>query len=111
RPRRRGAAPAPAGRAPRRRRPHRRARRGRGDRPGRTWAQRRAPATAPRRTPRTVPTDLPPAPPRRLQLLDAPRPIALEEPGQRAVRQQHAARLAARAVVGLVLGVDDALHG
>src|SRR5438093_6210856 len=51
------------------------------------------------------------AAPRRLHLLEAPRPVALEEPGERAVGEQHAARLAARAVVGLVLGVDDALHG
>src|SRR5437867_12347163 len=41
-------------------------------------------------------TDLPLAAPRRFHLFDAPRPIALEEPGARAVRQQHAARLAAR---------------
>src|SRR5207249_4175194 len=35
----------------------------------------------------------------------------LEEPRQGAVREELAARLAARAVVAFVLGVDDALHG
>src|SRR5439155_464197 len=50
-----------------------------------------------------------PAPP--FHLLEAPRPVVLEEPGERAVGEEHAARLAAGAVVGLVLGVDDALHG
>src|SRR5439155_16455682 len=72
----------------------------------RTGSRRGAPA-APRARYRALPL----APPRRLHLLQAPRPVVLQKPGERAVRQQHAARLAARAVVGLVLGVDDALHG
>ena len=45
-----------------------------------------------------------------LELLERPRPVAVQQPRQRAVGEQPAAGLAARAVVGLVLGVDDALH-
>src|SRR5439155_22011000 len=42
-----------------------------------------------------------PAAPRRLHLLEAPPPVVPQEAGERAVRQQDAASLAARAVVGL----------
>ena len=40
-----------------------------------------------------------------------PRPIALQEARERAVGEDPSLRLAARAVVALVLGVDDPLHG
>ena len=45
-----------------------------------------------------------------LQLVDVARPARLQQPRQRAVRQHAAAGLAARAVVRLVVGIDDALH-
>ncbi len=64
----------------------------------RAWAcggRRRGTPAAPRAGGRA------PAAPRRLHLLEAPRPVVLQEAGERAVRQQDAASLAARAVVGL----------
>src|ERR1700675_222031 len=42
--------------------------------------------------------------------LERPRPVALEQARERAVGEKPAARLAARAVVDLVLGVNDTLH-
>src|SRR5262245_53841827 len=45
-----------------------------------------------------------------LELLEAFRPILLEQPRQRAVGEQAALGLAGRAVVRLVVGVDDALY-
>src|SRR5262245_51407098 len=48
---------------------------------------------------------------RALQLVDAARPVVLEETRKRPIREQPAAGLTARAVVGLVLRVADALHG
>ena len=44
------------------------------------------------------------------QFLDAARPVGLEQPGEGAVGKQFAAGLATRAVVALVVRVDDALH-
>ena len=46
-----------------------------------------------------------------LQLLHGARPIALEQARERAIGEQAALGLAARAVIALALGVDDALHG
>src|SRR5687768_613066 len=46
----------------------------------------------------------------RLELLDRSRPVSLQESRQGAVGQDLAAGLAARAVVGLVVGVPNALH-
>ena len=43
-------------------------------------------------------------------LLDRPRPVVLEQPRQRAVGEQLAARLAAGAVVRFVVGVANPLH-
>src|SRR5262249_9796033 len=43
------------------------------------------------------------------ELLEAPRPVLLEEARQRAIRQEPPSGLAGGAVVGLVVGVDDAL--
>ena len=51
------------------------------------------------------------APLARLELLERARPVAVQEPRQRAIGEQSAAGLAGRAVVRLVLGIDDALHG
>jgi hypothetical protein len=45
-----------------------------------------------------------------LELLDRLRPIGVEQPRERAIGEELAAGLAARAVVALVLGVDDVLH-
>src|SRR5262249_1022739 len=45
-----------------------------------------------------------------LHLLERARPIRLQQSRQRAVREQTAVGLAAGAVIGLVVGVDDALH-
>src|SRR5678810_509334 len=45
-----------------------------------------------------------------LELLETLRPVLLEQPRQRAVGEQAAFGLAGRAVVRLVVGVDDALH-
>src|SRR5947209_9567354 len=47
----------------------------------------------------------------RLELLDGARPILLEQARKRTVGEQPAARLAGRAIVRFVLGVDDALDG
>ena len=44
-----------------------------------------------------------------VQLVEAPGPVLLEEPRQRPVRQEAPLGLAGRAVVRLVVGVDDAL--
>src|SRR5215472_3060743 len=44
-----------------------------------------------------------------LQLLQAPRPVLLEEPRERAIGQEPSAGLAGGTVVRLVVGVDDAL--
>src|SRR4051812_7360537 len=44
-----------------------------------------------------------------LEVVDRLRPVVLQQPGERSVREELSARLAPRAVVGLVLGVDDAL--
>src|SRR5690606_15323177 len=44
------------------------------------------------------------------QLVQRPRPVSLEDAGKGAIRQQLTVRLAARAVIGLVLGIDDPLH-
>src|SRR5688572_14169976 len=52
----------------------------------------------------------PRAPPR-LELLQRPRPVLVQQAGEGAVGEQPPARLAGGAVVGLVLGVHDALHG
>src|SRR5207237_4035679 len=41
---------------------------------------------------------------------ESPGPVGLEEAGEGAIGEQAAAGLAARAVVDLVLGVDDPLH-
>src|SRR6266478_9406365 len=46
-----------------------------------------------------------------LHFFERARPVGAQEARQRAVREQPAARLALRAVVGLVVGVTDALHG
>src|SRR5437868_2512032 len=46
-----------------------------------------------------------------LQRLDGPGPVVLEQARQRAVGQQLAASLAARTIVGFILGVTDALNG
>src|SRR5512143_1989882 len=45
-----------------------------------------------------------------LQLFEGARPVVLEEARQRPIGKQAAGGLANRAVVGLVLGVADALH-
>ncbi|SPE25976.1 hypothetical protein SBA2_270086 [Acidobacteriia bacterium SbA2] len=45
-----------------------------------------------------------------LELFERAGPVLLEQAGERAVRQQLAAGLAARAVVGLVVGVANAQH-
>src|SRR6185436_2340037 len=45
-----------------------------------------------------------------LQLLERLRPVLLHQPRQHAVGEQAAAGLAGGAVIGLVLGVEDALH-
>src|SRR5688572_32841435 len=45
-----------------------------------------------------------------LELLERARPVLLEQPRQRPIGEQLAAGLAHRAVVRLVLGVDDTLH-
>ena len=47
----------------------------------------------------------------RLKIIEMSRPIILEQARQRAVGQDSAVRLAAGAVVGLVVGVADPLHG
>src|SRR5690242_18897198 len=60
--------------------------------------------------------DLPPArivrsvPNLSFQLLERPWPALLQQAGERTIRKDLAAGLAARAVVRLVLGEDDALH-
>src|SRR5688572_4117617 len=46
----------------------------------------------------------------RLELLERPGPVLVQQPRQRAVGEQPPAGLAAGTVVRLVLGVDDALH-
>ena len=46
-----------------------------------------------------------------LDVVDGARPVVLEQAGHRAVGQNAAARLAARAVVRLVVGVADPLDG
>ena len=46
-----------------------------------------------------------------LQLVEAPGPVALEQPRQGAISEQLAARLARGAVVRFVSRVDDALNG
>src|SRR5262245_51952178 len=46
-----------------------------------------------------------------LQFLDALRPVVLQQARQRPIGEQPSPGLTARAVVALVLGVDDALHG
>src|ERR1041385_8245065 len=46
-----------------------------------------------------------------LEIVDRLRPVVVEEAGERAVGEEFAAGLAAGAVVGLVFGVDDVLHG
>jgi hypothetical protein len=46
----------------------------------------------------------------RLPLVHGLGPVAVEQARERAVGKQAAAGLAARAVVGLVVGADDALH-
>src|SRR5262245_29546587 len=48
--------------------------------------------------------------PHLLQLLEGLRPVRAQEPGEGPVRQQLPARLTGRAVVRLVLRVDDALY-
>src|SRR5690348_18394890 len=48
---------------------------------------------------------------RPLQHLDAPRPVLAQEPRERTIGEQATVRLTARAVVGLVVRVADALHG
>src|SRR6266404_6106335 len=48
--------------------------------------------------------------PTRLPFLHRARPVVFQQPRQRAIGKHFAVRLAARAVVGLVLRVDDALH-
>src|SRR4051812_44406617 len=45
-----------------------------------------------------------------LQLLEAPGPVLLEQPGKAAVGEEPPARLADGTVVGLVVGVPDPLH-
>src|SRR5688572_25147298 len=45
------------------------------------------------------------------QLLGRARPVVLEQPRERTIGEQPALVLATRAVVGLVLRVDDLLHG
>ncbi len=45
-----------------------------------------------------------------LDVVDRLRPVVLQQPRKRAVREKLPAGLAARAVVALVLGVDDSLH-
>src|SRR5207247_9328977 len=47
----------------------------------------------------------------RLQLLQRLRPVLMQETRERTVREEAAARLTARAVVGLVVRVNDPLHG
>ena len=46
-----------------------------------------------------------------LELLERARPVALEQPRERAIREQLSLRLAGCAVVRLVAGVDDPLDG
>ena len=46
-----------------------------------------------------------------LQLVERSRPIIFQQPRQRAVGEDAASGLAARAVVGLVVGVADPLYG
>src|SRR5579872_5576132 len=46
-----------------------------------------------------------------LELFDRARPVILEEPRERAIREHAPTGLAARAVVGLILGIADTLHG
>src|SRR5512137_1601114 len=53
---------------------------------------------------------LPPALLERLHLLDRPRPVVLEQAGERSVGEDPSTGLAAWTVVGLARGVDDALH-
>ena len=50
------------------------------------------------------------APAQGLELFQSARPVLLEQARKRAVRQELAARLADGAVIGLVIGVADALH-
>src|SRR5688572_32032077 len=45
-----------------------------------------------------------------LELFNRARPVVFQQPRQRTVRENLAARLTSRAIVGLVLGVADALH-
>src|SRR5574341_1765502 len=45
-----------------------------------------------------------------VQLIHRAWPALLEQARERAVGEDHAAGLAARAVIGLVLRIDDALH-
>ena len=45
-----------------------------------------------------------------VQFIDRTRPVVLEQPGQRAIRQDAVLGLTARAIVGLILGIADALH-
>ena len=44
-----------------------------------------------------------------LELLQGARPVFLEQPGERTVGQQLAARLTGGTIVGLVLGINQAL--
>src|SRR6185436_4148571 len=44
------------------------------------------------------------------QVVDALRPIVLQQPRKGPVGKELSARLAARAVVGLILGIDDPLN-
>ena len=50
------------------------------------------------------------APAQGLEFFQSARPVLLEQARKRAVRQELAARLADGAVIGLVIGVADALH-
>jgi hypothetical protein len=45
-----------------------------------------------------------------LQLVQTPRPVVFEQPRQASIREQFSSGLAFRTVIGLILGIDDALH-
>src|SRR5437667_9665984 len=45
-----------------------------------------------------------------LEIVDGPRPIVFQQARERAIRKQASAGLAGRAVVALVLGIDNPLH-
>src|SRR5437899_11284380 len=69
--------------------------RGAGVSPAIDWAGQRP-------TPRLRPPPFP--------LVDRPRPVVFQQPRQRPIGQELAARLTARTIIALVLGIDDPLN-